>query len=48
MFEGHYIDWTNTRMNTVTKYVKPSFFHDKKLLELGAGKGHTIETSFSN
>ena len=40
MFEGHYIDWTNTRMNTMKKYVKSSFFRGKKLLELGGGRGH--------
>ena len=37
MFQTHYIDWRNSRMNGVKKYISPDYFKSKTLLELGCG-----------
>ena len=37
MFQGHYINWRNSRMNGVKKFISPSYFKSKTLLELGCG-----------
>jgi hypothetical protein len=37
MFQGHYIDWRNSRMNEVKKFISPNYFKSKTLLELGCG-----------
>jgi hypothetical protein len=37
MFVGHYDGWRNSRMNGVKKYIKPHYFNNKTLLELGCG-----------
>ena len=37
MFQGHYIDWRTSRMNGVKKYILPSYFKSKTLLEVGCG-----------
>ena len=36
-FVAHYIPWRISRMNGIKKYISPSFFQSKKLLELGCG-----------
>jgi hypothetical protein len=36
-FSGHYIEWRNSRMNGIKKYIYPGFFKSKTLLELGCG-----------
>jgi hypothetical protein len=40
MFTNHYVDWTNSRMKCINKYLPDKFFNNKTLLELGAGHGH--------
>jgi SAM-dependent methyltransferase len=37
MFQTHYIDWRNSRMNGVKKYILPDYFKSKTMLELGCG-----------
>jgi hypothetical protein len=37
MFQRHYINWRNARMNGVKKYILPEYFKSKTLLELGCG-----------
>jgi SAM-dependent methyltransferase len=37
MFNGHYKNWQNSRMNGIKKYFSPDFFKSKTLLELGCG-----------
>jgi hypothetical protein len=37
MFKGHYINWRNSRMEGVNKYIYPDYFKSKTLLELGCG-----------
>lgn len=37
MFQGHYNDWRTSRMNGVKKYIIPSYFNSKTLLEVGCG-----------
>jgi hypothetical protein len=37
MFRGHYDGWRNSRMNGIKKYMDPSFFKSKTMLELGCG-----------
>jgi hypothetical protein len=37
MFQGHYIDWRNSRMNGIKKFISPNYFKSKTLLELGCG-----------
>ena len=46
MFEGHYVDWRNSRITTVQKYINTTFFKNKTMIELGGGKGH-IGNAFS-
>ena len=40
MFDGHYNEWINSRMNGIAKYITPDFFKSKTLLELGCGHAH--------
>ena len=40
MFNGHYNEWNNSRMNGIAKYITPGFFESKSLLELGCGHAH--------
>lgn len=40
IFRGHYDRWIESRMNGVKKYIKPGFFENKTLLELGCGHAH--------
>jgi hypothetical protein len=40
MFSGHYDGWIESRMNGIKKYIKPGYFKDKTLLELGCGYAH--------
>ena len=40
MFNGHYNEWNNSRMNGIAKYITPDFFKSKTLLELGCGHAH--------
>lgn len=47
MFDGHYNDWINSRLNCIYKYTKTGFFKSKSLLELGCGYAH-IGNEFSN
>lgn len=37
MFDGHYDNWTQSRMNCIHKYVIQDYFKSKTLLELGGG-----------
>jgi len=37
MFNDHYIDWRNSRMNGIKKYISLDYFKSKTLLELGCG-----------
>lgn len=37
MFSNHYDNWRISRLNGVTKYIKPEYFQNKTLLELGCG-----------
>jgi SAM-dependent methyltransferase len=37
MFSEHYIDWRESRMNGVKKFILPDYFKAKTLLELGCG-----------
>ena len=37
MFQSHYIDWRNSRMDGVKKYILPDYFKSKTMLELGCG-----------
>ena len=37
MFQGHYNNWRDSRMNGVKKYISPEYFKSKTLLELGCG-----------
>jgi ubiquinone/menaquinone biosynthesis C-methylase UbiE len=37
MFAGHYNTWRESRINGLQKYISPSFFKGKTLLELGCG-----------
>lgn len=37
MFKGHYVDWRDSRMNGVKKYIQPGYFKSKTLLEMGCG-----------
>ena len=37
MFNSHYIEWRNSRMNGIKKYMSPTYFNSKTLLELGCG-----------
>jgi 2-polyprenyl-3-methyl-5-hydroxy-6-metoxy-1,4-benzoquinol methylase len=37
MFNDHYVNWRISRMNGVKKYISPSYFKSKTLLELGCG-----------
>lgn len=37
MFQDHYINWRNSRMNGVKKYISHDYFKSKTLLELGCG-----------
>jgi SAM-dependent methyltransferase len=37
MFQDHYIEWRESRMNTIKKYISSDYFKDKKILELGCG-----------
>ena len=37
MFQSHYINWRNSRMNGVKKFISPDYFKSKTLLELGCG-----------
>lgn len=37
MFQGHYIDWRESRMNTVKKYISSDYFKLKRVLEVGCG-----------
>lgn len=34
-FDDHYIEWRQSRMNVINKYIHSSFFNKKSLLELG-------------
>jgi SAM-dependent methyltransferase len=40
LFQGHYIQWIPSRMNTIKKYIDNDYFKSKTLLELGCGYGH--------
>lgn len=40
MFRDHYDAWIQSRMNGINKYVRPDFFKNKTLLELGGGHAH--------
>jgi SAM-dependent methyltransferase len=37
MFSGHYINWRETRINVLLKYVPLIYFKSKSILELGCG-----------
>jgi hypothetical protein len=47
MFDGHYIEWREKRLNCIFKYINSSFFLNKNLIEFGCGFGH-IGNSFYN
>lgn len=36
-FSNHYENWQKSRMDGLLKYVSPSYFQNKKMLELGCG-----------
>lgn len=36
-FSDHYQNWQKSRMNGVLKYISPSYFKNKNILELGCG-----------
>lgn len=40
MFKGHYIDWQNSRLNTINKFLSIDFFKNKSVHELGCGCGY--------
>jgi len=40
VFDGHYVDWRETRINKVISIFGKEFFNGKTILELGAGHGH--------
>jgi hypothetical protein len=40
MFSDHYDGWIVSRMEGVKKYIKPDFFKDKTVLEVGCGFAH--------
>jgi len=46
MFTGHYDGWIKSRLNGIKKYMDPSYFKSKTLLELGCGHAH-IGNEFS-
>lgn len=37
MFQGHYVDWRESRMNTIKKYISSDYFKLKRVLEVGCG-----------
>lgn len=37
MFNHHYIDWRNSRIEGIKKYIDLNFFKEKTMLELGCG-----------
>ena len=37
LFNGHYVNWRESRMNGVNKYISSQYFSGKSLLELGCG-----------
>ncbi len=37
LFNDHYINWRQSRMNGINKYISPDYFSGKSLLELGCG-----------
>jgi 2-polyprenyl-3-methyl-5-hydroxy-6-metoxy-1,4-benzoquinol methylase len=39
MFDGHYIDWRNSRMNGILEALGEDFFKNKSIVELGCGYG---------
>ena len=39
MFDGHYTKWRERRINCVFKYINPSFFLNKSVIEFGCGYG---------
>lgn len=47
LFEDHYVDWTESRVAGVKKYIPDSVFQGKTLLELGSGHGR-IGDAFHN
>ena len=40
MYEGHYVNWRETRINKIISIFGKEFFNGKTILELGAGHGH--------
>ena len=40
MFDGHYKDWIDSRVNCLKKYIYPRYFKSKTLLEMGCGHAH--------
>jgi hypothetical protein len=40
VFDGHYVDWRETRINKIISIFGKEFFNGKTILELGAGHGH--------
>jgi SAM-dependent methyltransferase len=39
-FEGHYVNWITSRLNTLEKYLGSEFFSGKSVFEAGCGYGH--------
>ena len=39
LFQGHYQNWQQTRLNGINKYIGLDFFKDKTVHELGCGFG---------
>jgi len=40
VFDGHYVDWRETRIKKIISIFGKEFFNGKTILELGAGHGH--------
>ena len=37
MFQDHYVNWRNSRLSGIKKYIQNSYFTSKTLLEVGCG-----------